>query len=76
MLGKDECLNEETQVLVEKFDDFGYNMLDEIIWFSEQGKVSDPELFEQILKGKSIDTSDYYIALGSERPYYHQEGYN
>jgi len=31
-------------------------MRDEIVWFSEKGNITDPELFEQIILGRSIDT--------------------
>jgi len=34
-------------------------MTDEIIFLHENGKISDPELFEQIIRGVEIDTTDY-----------------
>ena len=34
---------------------------DEIIHFMKEGTVHQPEIFEQVLKGYNIDTSDFTI---------------
>lgn len=53
-----ESLKEELQIKVDKFDDFGYTMVDEVLFLHENGKVSDAELFEKIIRGVEIDTTD------------------
>lgn len=34
---------------------------DEIIYFMKEGTVHQPEVFEMVMKGYNIDTSDYQI---------------
>ena len=34
---------------------------DEILAFMREGKVHEPEVFEMVLKGYNIDTSDFVI---------------
>lgn len=58
ILNSEQLLDEELQVLVKKFDDYGFTVEDEVIWFSDMGQVDDPALFEKVLHGVPIDTSD------------------
>lgn len=76
VLGEDKIMHEELQVALTKFDDMGCNVANEVIWFSEKGNITDPELFEQIIKGKSIDTSDYFISMSSkDKPWFSEGSY-
>jgi len=58
ILNEDQLLSEELQVLCKKFDDYGFTVENEVIWFSDMGQVDDPVLFEKVLHGTPIDTSD------------------
>lgn len=68
ILNSEQLLDEELKVLVKKFDDYGFTVADEVVWFSETGQVDDPVLFEKVLNGIPINTEDYYITLAKERP--------
>jgi len=42
---------------------------DEIISFMKEGTVHQPEIFEQIVKGYNIDTSDFSISTSHNMRY-------
>ncbi len=46
---------------MENFNYYGYNHNDEVIYFMKEGIVHEPELFENVMRGYNIDTSDFEI---------------
>lgn len=54
-------LKYEVQVQLDNYVDHAVMVQDEIIYFMKEGKVHQPEIFEQVIKGYNIDTSDYVI---------------
>ena len=51
----------EVQVQLDNYVDHAITHQDEIISFMKEGTVHQPEVFEMVLKGYNIDTSDYTI---------------
>ena len=49
------------QVQLDNYVDHAIIVQDEIIYFMKEGTVHQPEVFEMVLKGYNIDTSDYVI---------------
>lgn len=60
-LNKSGQLKYELQTQVENFVDHSVMVQDEIIYFMKEGKVHQPEVFEMVMKGYNIDTSDFVI---------------
>lgn len=62
-----EFLNEEGQLkykLTTQLDHFtekGVTQQDELLYFMKEGVIHHPELFEAVVKGFNIDTSDFEI---------------
>ena len=60
-LRKDGQLKYEVQVQLDNYVDHAVMVQDQIISFMKEGTVHQPEIFEQVLKGYNIDTSDFVI---------------
>ena len=60
-LNKAGQLKYETQVQLDHYVDHSITVQDEIIYFMKEGTVHQPEVFEMVLKGYNIDTSDFVI---------------
>ena len=60
-LKKSGQLKYEVQVQMDHYVDHAVTQQDEIIYFMKEGTVHQPEVFEQVLKGYNIDTSDFNI---------------
>jgi hypothetical protein len=60
-LTKEGQLRFELGVQMENFNYYGYNHNDEVIYFMKEGIVHEPELFENVMRGYNIDTSDFEI---------------
>ena len=60
-LNKTGQLKYEVQVQLDNFVDHSIMVQDEIIYFMKEGTVHQPEVFEMVLKGYNIDTSDFSI---------------
>jgi hypothetical protein len=64
---KFEFLDSKGQLRFElgtQFDNFmyyGYTHNNEVIYYMKEGTVHEPELFEQVMRGYNIDTSDFQI---------------
>ena len=54
-------LKYEVQVQLDNYVDHAITVQDEIIYFMKEGTVHQPEVFEMVLKGYNIDTSDFTI---------------
>ena len=54
-------LKYEVQVQLDHYVDHQITVQDEIIYFMKEGTVHQPEVFEMVLKGYNIDTSDFTI---------------
>jgi hypothetical protein len=54
-------LKYEVQVQLDNYVDHAVVVHDEIIYFMKEGVVHQPEVFEMVLKGYNIDTSDFVI---------------
>ena len=54
-------LKYEVQVQLDNYVDHQITVQDEIIYFMKEGTVHQPEVFEMVLKGYNIDTSDFTI---------------
>ena len=61
ILNKEGQLKYETQVQLDNYVEHAITVQDEIIYFMKEGTVHEPEVFEQVLKGYNIDTSDFVI---------------
>jgi hypothetical protein len=46
---------------LDHYVDHSITVQDEIIYFMKEGTVHNPEVFEMVLKGYNIDTSDFTI---------------
>ena len=46
---------------LDHYVDHAVTVQDEIIYFMKEGTVHNPEIFEMVLKGYNIDTSDFVI---------------
>ncbi len=60
-LNKTGQLKYELQVQLDNYVDHAIMVQDEIIYFMKEGTVHQPELFEWVMKGYNIDTSDFVI---------------
>jgi len=54
-------LMHEVALQLQYFMYFGYYHNNENIYFMKEGTVHQPELFESVLRGYNIDTTDYEI---------------
>ena len=54
-------LKYELQVQLDNYVDHAITVQDEIIYFMKEGTVHQPEVFEMVMKGYNIDTSDFEI---------------
>lgn len=60
-LNKGGQLKYEVQVQLDNYVDHSVVVNDEIIYFMKEGTVHQPEVFEMVLKGYNIDTSDFTV---------------
>ena len=60
-LNKAGQLKYEVQTQLDHYVDHNISVQDEIIYFMKEGTVHQPEVFEMVLKGYNIDTSDFVI---------------
>jgi hypothetical protein len=60
-LNKQGQLKYEVQVQLDNYVDHSVIVQDETIYFMKEGTVHQPEVFEMVLKGYNIDTSDFSI---------------
>jgi len=60
-LNKQGQLKYEVQVQLDNYVDHKVIVQDEIIYFMKEGTVNQPEIFEMVLKGYNIDTSDFVV---------------
>jgi hypothetical protein len=60
-LTKTGQLKYEVQVQLDNYVEHAITQQDECISFMKEGTVHQPELFEQVVKGYNIDTSDFSI---------------
>lgn len=60
-LNKTGQLKYEVQVQLDHYVDHSVTQQDETIYFMKEGTVHQPEVFEMVLKGYNIDTSDFVI---------------
>jgi len=60
-LTKEGQMAYETQVQLEYYMDQTITVNDQIIYFMKEGKVHYPEVFEMVLRGYNIDTTDFSI---------------
>lgn len=60
-LKKNGQLKYEVQVQLENYVDHAITVQDQIVYFMKEGTVHQPEVFEMVLKGYNIDTSDFTI---------------
>jgi len=60
-LNKTGQLKYEVQVQLDNYVDHAIMVQDEIVYFMKEGTVHQPEVFEQVLKGYNIDTSDFVV---------------
>lgn len=54
-------LKYEVQVQLDNYVDHAVMVQDETIYFMKEGTVHQPEVFEMVLKGYNIDTSDFVV---------------
>lgn len=60
-LNKEGQLKYEVQTQLENYVDHYVTVQDEIIYFMKEGTVHQPEIFEMVLRGYNIDTSNFVI---------------
>lgn len=60
-LTKSGQMKYEVQVQLDNYVDHAVMVQDEIVYFMKEGTVYQPEIFEMVLKGYNIDTSDFVI---------------
>lgn len=60
-LTKSGQLKYELQTQLDNYVDHAIMVQDEIIYFMKEGTVHQPEVFEMVMKGYNIDTSDFVI---------------
>lgn len=61
VLNKEGQMKYEVQVQLDNYVEHAITVQDEIIYFMKEGTVHEPEIFEQVIKGYNIDTSDFTI---------------
>ena len=66
---KEGGLQYELQVQTEYFQDANITVNDEIIYFMKEGQVHQPEIFEMVMRGYNIDTSDFAINTAHNERY-------
>ena len=54
-------LKYEVQVQLDHYVDHAVVVQDQIVYFMKEGTVHQPEVFEWVMKGYNIDTSDFTI---------------
>ena len=60
-LKKNGQLKYEVQVELDNYIDHAVVVQDQIVNFMKEGTVHQPEIFEWVMKGYNIDTSDFVI---------------
>jgi len=60
-LGEEGQLKYDLACQLDNFTEFAVNQQDQIIYFIKTGTVHHPELFEAVVKGYNVDTSDFVI---------------
>lgn len=60
-LTKNGQLKYELQVQLDNYVDHAIMVQDETIYFMKEGTVHNPEVFDMVMKGYNIDTSDFVI---------------
>ena len=60
-LKPDGQLKLELGVQIDYFQYYGYTENNGVVFFMKEGSVHEPELFEQVMRGYNIDTSDFEI---------------
>ena len=60
-LNKSGQIKYEVEVQLDNYQDHHTLVQDQIISFMKEGTVHQPEIFEMVLKGYNIDTSDFTI---------------
>ena len=68
-LSKEGNLKYELGVQCEYFRDKMITVNDEIIYFMKEGTVHQPEIFEMVMRGYNIDTSDFVINTANNERY-------
>jgi len=58
---KNGQLKYEVQVQLDNYVDHSLTVQDQVISFMKEGTVHQPEIFEMVMKGYNIDTSDFSI---------------
>lgn len=58
---KEGQLQFEVGVQLDNFQYYNYNHNNDVIFFMKEGTVHEAELFEQVIRGYNIDTSDFEI---------------
>ena len=60
-LKKDGQLKYELETQLDNYTDHAITVQDQVIYFMKEGQVHQPEIFEMVMKGYNIDTSDFVI---------------
>ena len=60
-LTKEGQLRFELGLQIDYFQYYGYTENNGVIYFMKEGVVHEPELFEQVVRGYNIDTTDFEI---------------
>jgi hypothetical protein len=60
-LNKEGKMKYEMQVQVDNYVEHMVTIQDEVIYFMKEGTVHQPELFEMVMRGYNIDTSDFVV---------------
>jgi len=64
MLTEEGQLKYDFATQLDDFTEYGVNQQDIVIYFLKNGIVHHPEMFEAVVKGYNIDTSDFVINTG------------
>jgi hypothetical protein len=54
-------LRSEVGLQIDNFTYFNTPQHDDVVFFMKEGTVHEPELFEQVMRGYNIDTTDFQI---------------
>lgn len=54
-------LKYETHFQVDNFVDAGRNMEDQVLMLCKEGKVHNPDIFEAVMKGFEVDTTNFRV---------------
>lgn len=60
-LTKEGQMKFEVGLQIDNFSYYYYNQNNDVIFFMKEGIVHEPELFEQVMRGYNIDTTDFEI---------------